>query len=190
MPLNTELTLVPAAEPEAYRAALGRFATGVCVAAIGGGDRGPIAAITINSFVSVSLSPPVIAWMLGDQSRFFARFAAAEGFGLAVLHADQAELARLFSRAEREHAPESLFDTDLPGGPVLRGALSGFACRVNARERHGDHLAIYGETLAARLAAPGPALGFFGGRFQRWEASANPAAGPGADGGRSGQDGT
>lgn len=162
-------SLSPADDSAAYRAALGRFATGICVAAVGGGARGPIAAITINSFVSVSLAPPILVWMLGDQSRFLSRFAAAEGFGLSILRADQAALARLFSRTERENSPESLFDAEMPGGPVLHGALSGFGCRVRARERHGDHLAIYGEALEARIGPPGPALGFFGGRFHSFD---------------------
>lgn len=162
-------TLSPGGDIMAYRAALGRFATRICVAAIGGGERGPIAAITINSFVSVSLAPPILGWMLGDQSGYFARFAAADGFGISVLRADQAELARLFARTVRDIVPENLFDAEMPGGPVLRGALSGFGCAVRARERHGDHLAIYGETLAARMGPPGPALGFFGGQFRNWD---------------------
>ncbi len=133
--------------------AFGRFATGVAIAACsrdaseapdGAGD---FVAITINSFVSVSLHPPLILWCIENRASTFADFARAPHYTVSVLEAGQRDLADRFAR----HLPKPLaadeIETLVTGAPLIRNRLAGFDCRVVDRHRSGDHVILVGEVL-------------------------------------------
>ncbi len=148
-------------DSRAFRAALGGYATGVAVIT----TRSPkgVAAITVNSFASVSLSPPLVHWSIGDQSEAFATFGRAESWGVSVLAAAQEEIARRFAQSGRSSAEDDMHE-ELGGAPVLRGAVSRFGCRTFQRRTLGDHLLIVGEVLGFDAGA-GAVLSFHRGRF-------------------------
>lgn len=145
---------------------MGHFPTGVCVVAleIGNGD---IAAMTINSFVSVSLDPLLVCWSLHNNSGRFDLFAKAQRFSINVLAADQGEQAVAYA-SRAEYTPrESDFERTAEGMPVVSGALASFECSVYANHPAGDHTMILGKVTGIRGLADNTAkaLGFHRGEF-------------------------
>lgn len=152
-------------EPEqAYRHAMGAFATGVTVVSAAKSD-GRMSGITVNSLTSVSLRPRLLLWCLGDQSARYDHFATADAWGVTMLAAEEAALAHRYARAETESiAPDEaeLF----AGAPVLRAGLAHLSCRTHDTRVAGDHLIIVGEVIDFRV-RPGAALTFFRGLYSR-----------------------
>lgn len=144
-----------------YRRALGAFATGVALVTADG-PKGPVG-IVVNSFTSVSLTPRLVLWCLGDQSDRYGVFATAERWAINVLAATQEPLSRRFVRAGAVDAAD-VACARLADAPVLSGALSIFACRSHERRKLGDHLVIVGEVLAYE-ARDGDGLTYYRGRY-------------------------
>ncbi|WP_298307604.1 flavin reductase family protein [uncultured Erythrobacter sp.] len=149
-----------------FRNAMGHFPTGVCVVALEA-DGGDIAAMTINSFVSVSLEPLLVCWSLHNDSGRFDLFARAGQFTISILNAEQGEQALAYASRGNSAVREGDFELNSEGLPVIRGALSTFQCRAHTTHLAGDHTMILGEVTA--LSGPadvgGKALGFYEGEF-------------------------
>ena len=149
---------------QAFRRAMGAFATGVTVVSAAR-PGGRMSGMTVNSLTSVSLQPRLLLWCLGDESERYSVFAEAEIWGVAVLAAAEEALALRFARAETETIfPEEA--EQFGGAPVLKAGVAHMACRTFERRKAGDHLIIIGEVLDVR-AKPGAALTFFRGAYGR-----------------------
>lgn len=148
-------------ESREFRQALGAYPTGVAV--ITTHSAGGVAAITVNSFASVSLSPRLVLWSLGDQSDAYATFSAAESWGVSVMASAQEAIAKRFSQNGRSCAEPELV-AELGGAPVMKGALARYGCRTFHKQTLGDHLLIVGEVLAFETEG-GAALTFHRGKF-------------------------
>jgi flavin reductase (DIM6/NTAB) family NADH-FMN oxidoreductase RutF len=167
----TAITATPAAPsgpaPEfnsaQFRSALSQFATGVTVITACQAD-GSFAGVTINSFNSVSLDPPLVLWSLAHTASCMASFSAAPAYVINVLAGDQVELAQRFARPG-EHRFESLaFSLSRHGVPVLAGSVAWFECRHRSRYSEGDHVIFVGEVERCH-SHPHRTLGFHRGRF-------------------------
>ncbi|WP_323763809.1 flavin reductase family protein [Marinovum sp.] len=150
-----------AAHRRHYRSALGQFATGVTVITTTT-DDGPTG-MTVNSFTSVSLDPPLVLWCLADNSLRYDVFSKAQSYAINVLHSGQYELAMLFAK-DGGHFTEANSSEGALGVPVLRDALAVFECRLEQSVAVGDHSVIVGrvEQLSYREGDP---LIFHGGHF-------------------------
>ncbi|MEO0906042.1 MAG: flavin reductase family protein [Pseudomonadota bacterium] len=151
-----------------FRKLMSRFATGVCVVSAKRAD-GAIAAMTINSFVSVSLEPLLVCWSLHNSASQYDLFSQAPRFGISILAADQGELAlRYAARGDAGKSAED-FTRTAHGQPVIAGAIGHFDCRLWAAHPAGDHTMLLGEVvdLAPRdlIDTSVPALGFVNGQF-------------------------
>ncbi|MGX6603304.1 flavin reductase family protein [Micromonosporaceae bacterium Da 78-11] len=146
----------------ALRAAFGKFATGVAVVTALGADGRP-EGMTVNSFTSVSLDPPLLLWCLRRDSSRHDRFAGAGHFGVNVLAADQHPVSRGFAGAGRpdDHVAWHLGHA---GVPLLDGAIAHYVCRRADAYDGGDHLIVVGEVLAFRTSDGEPLL-FHGGAY-------------------------
>jgi flavin reductase (DIM6/NTAB) family NADH-FMN oxidoreductase RutF len=145
----------------AYRNVLGCYPTGVAI--VTAHAPGGVAAITINSFASVSLEPRLVLWSLGDQSESYPVFSAAKSWGLSILAEGAEAAARKYAEQGRACALEQELET-LADTPVFARALAALACRTHERRTLGDHLVIVGEVVDFR-AREGDALTFYRGRF-------------------------
>lgn len=135
--------LVPSDKTRALRDALGQFATGVAAVTTLVDGRRPVG-MTINSFTSISLAPPLVAWCLDRQAASYLAFARAPRFCISMLSADQASLARRFSRRGADKF------ADIPVGdeaPVIEGACAYFRCEAYKRVSLGDHLMLVGKVI-------------------------------------------
>lgn len=147
----------------AYRSALGRFATGVALVAASD-DEGVARAITINSFGSVSLLPPIVSWAIDEASDRFHLFTSARDFSINVLRADQRALSDRFTKRTEARIPED--DLDYAGTtPIIKGVLSQLVCETRFLETVGDHTVVFATVTAFADHGPGDALGYYNGTY-------------------------
>jgi flavin reductase (DIM6/NTAB) family NADH-FMN oxidoreductase RutF len=162
-----EVVAAPRARHDArdFRSALGCFPTGVCLVTTRAAD-GKGHGMTINSFSSVSLEPPMVLWSLSRNATSAAAFRDAEYFAINLLAADDAALASHFATPGADkfaaHAPR--FTVGLGGAPMLASALAAFECHSRHRYYGGDHIVLIGvvERYSYRDGAP---LAFHRGRY-------------------------
>lgn len=127
-----------------YRRALGQFATGVTVITTRAAGGRPVG-ITVNSFSSVSLEPPLILWSISRQASSFEEFAHATHFAVNVLAARQHHLSRQFSTQLADKFAGVEYSEGPGGCPLLKGVLAHFVCRSVRQYDGGDHLILLGE---------------------------------------------
>lgn len=154
-----------------FRTALRAFPTGVAVVTTALGDQR--CGMTINSFGSVSLDPPMILWSASKQAPSLSLFLAAGRFAVNVLADHQEHLSRHFAvRSEDKFAGVNLREGRM-GLPLLAGAAAHFECELAATYEGGDHLILLGRVIAlTKVDDPMPLVFALGG-YQRL----SPAAG-------------
>lgn len=126
-----------------FRNALGQFATGVTVMT-GLSPGGEWFGITVTSFNSLSLDPPLILWSLGRDGGSFSCFQGGTAFAVNVLSGDQKDIAERFARVGIPKFEGVATETGLDGVPLIAGASAYFECLVEARYPGGDHDIIVG----------------------------------------------
>jgi len=130
-------------EQRLFRNALGAFATGVAIVTTRGED-GEKVGLTINSFASVSLDPPMVLWCLANHSENKGLFSEGRPFSINVLTAAQKQLAETFASPRRDRFRDVALAGDKNGAPIIDGALAWFECHVEAVHAGGDHSIIVG----------------------------------------------
>ena len=148
-----------------FRAALGTFPTGVCLVTTLGADGQP-AGLTVNSFSSVSLDPPMVLWSLARTANCAPVLRDAEYFAINVLAAGDAALSSHFAKAgaDKFAAFTARFSAGLGGAPVLRGAVATFECHSRQRYYGGDHIIVIGVVERYAYGGSEP-LAFHRGRY-------------------------
>lgn len=147
------------------RAALGHFATGVTIVTARAAD-GAAVGLTVNSFNSVSLQPPLVLWSLALASRARPVFEACTHWAVHVLSAEQRALAQRFARRDGDRWAGVHWTEGLGGVPLLPGVLASFECRALQHHPGGDHLILLGEVLRCRQRDGEPLL-YHRGAFAR-----------------------
>jgi flavin reductase (DIM6/NTAB) family NADH-FMN oxidoreductase RutF len=142
-----ELDAPPRPELDArdFRNALGAFPTGVCLVTALGPAAKP-EGLTVNSFSSVSLSPPMVLWSLARSASSAPVFRDAEHFAICVLSAEDRDISSHFARScdDKFAAFAGRFTRGLNGLPVLNDAVAKFECRCCHRYYGGDHILLVG----------------------------------------------
>src|SRR5512143_589785 len=116
-------------DPLEFRKALGSFATGVTIITTRAEDGTPIG-LTVNSFNSVSLNPPLVLWSLAETSLSLPIFRAATHWAVHVLASDQEDLSGRFARRGENKFAGLDVDEGLGGVPLLKGCAARFQCRT------------------------------------------------------------
>ena len=134
-------------DPRHFRNVLGHFPTGVTVVTGLDGSGRPHG-ITLGSFVSVSLDPPLVGFLPGRNSRRWPLIAESKAFCVNILAAGQDELCWRFAKepAEGEDTRYSGVEwTKAPSGsPILPGVIGWIDCRVESVSDAGDHVFVVG----------------------------------------------
>lgn len=130
-------------DPGDFRRTLGRFPTGVAIvtAAVGEASAG----MTVNSFASASLSPPLIQFSIDRRARSLDIWTAAGHFAVHVLAEDQIELSNRFAKSLADKWADTRIAVGLGGTPVLDECLCVFECSKWAEYDGGDHLIFLGK---------------------------------------------
>jgi flavin reductase (DIM6/NTAB) family NADH-FMN oxidoreductase RutF len=165
MPASAARNPIPGRFIEAtdLRRALGRFATGVTIVTTRG-PAGRTEGVTVNSFSSVSLDPPLVLWCLRSAAPSLPSFLAAEWFAINVLGADQHHLSRHFATPHPDKFAAIASTSGLGDCPLLPSALARFECRTERHIEAGDHTIFLGRIIRADH-REGEPLVFSAGRF-------------------------
>lgn len=134
-----------------FRRVLGHLPTGVVVVA-GHSRSGELAGVTIGSFVSVSLEPPLVGFFIAHDSDTWARISESGQFCASVLGVDQEEWCWRFAREEgaRFDGVPHLAGTN--GAPRIAGAVAWIECDVESVSTVGDHVFVLGKVTALEAA--------------------------------------
>ena len=144
-----------------FRRACGRFATGITVATVLDADGLPHG-LTVNSFSSVSLEPPLISICLGHAVTMIDAFRESKHFGINVLKEDQQELSERFARKGFDRFEGVPWYRGETGAPLLPGVLAAIECVQRHRVTAGDHDIFIAEMLRAEVAEGEPLIYFAG----------------------------
>ncbi|EGD01378.1 flavin reductase domain-containing protein [Burkholderia sp. TJI49] len=161
-------------EQRRFRAALSMFATGVAVITAPRKQGAPIG-ITVASFNSVSLDPPLILFSVDRRSLSLDGLLEADRYAVNVLDETQQHLSNCFAKANGDKWGWRAGEPD--ADPVLLpDALATFECAPYAHYDGGDHVIFVGRVARHRARAEGRPLIFFGGRYRTLDGVHAPSA--------------
>ena len=146
-----------------YRRCLSAYATGVAVVTVRD-ERGGVVGLTVNSFTSISLDPPLILWSLGNASDRGAFFREADRFAVNILGAEDADFAAACARRGNYCPDPARIEPGDP--PLVKGALTRLKCFAVQRTPVADHLLIIAEVEAYET-RDGDGLIYFRSRYGR-----------------------
>ena len=150
-------------DSRAFRDALGDFPTGVAVVTATGAESH--VGITVNSFASVSLDPPLVLWCMDKRSQRHDVFVAAPHFTISILGAVHRDVSSRLARPG-EHSLEGLALTPTGlGPPGLTDSLAIFECSRESTLEGGDHTILVGRVLRFSRSGQGAPLVFFRGKY-------------------------
>ena len=157
------MSSIPVIDPKQFRSVLGHFPTGVVVVS-GRSSSGELAGMTIGSFVSVSLDPPLVGFFIGSGSPSWKKIAESGRFCASVLSVDQEEWCWRFAKesdARFEGVPHTI---GVNGSPRITGSVAWIECDVEHVTLAGDHDFVLGRvtTLEASESSAG-AMTFYRG---------------------------
>lgn len=150
--------------PRLLREVLGSFPTGVAVVTAAAPD-GSLHGVTVNSFNSVSLDPPLVLFSLSLALNSLHTLQSAEAFAVNFLRDDQAHLSSRFAAALRDKWTGIEYRAGFTGAPVLVPALAVLECRPYAQYDGGDHVIFVLRVTHIEADAERYPLVFFRGRY-------------------------
>jgi flavin reductase (DIM6/NTAB) family NADH-FMN oxidoreductase RutF len=143
-----------------FRHGLGQFATGVVIVTA----RGPVG-MCCNSFTSVSLEPPLVAFCAASTSTTWPLIHEAGRFAVNVLSDEQHEFARRFAQRGVDRFEGVPWSEGVTGSPCIDGVLCSIECEIRNEIPAGDHTMVVAEVVALDVADDRTPLVFFGGRY-------------------------
>lgn len=147
--------------------ACGQFATGVTVAAVLDAAADPHG-MTVNSFTSVSLDPPLVLICVGHAASILEHFRSSAFFGVSVLNENQEHLSRRFAERGRDRFGEIPWCPGQTGVPLIPDAVAAIECRLVRTETAGDHDILIAEVVRTEIRGGRP-LVYFDGGYRRLE---------------------
>jgi flavin reductase (DIM6/NTAB) family NADH-FMN oxidoreductase RutF len=135
-------------DPALFRQACGRFATGVAICTVLAPDGSPHG-LTVNSFTSVSLEPPLILICVDHRANVHSFFSAATHFAVNILTASQQPLSMRFAEKGLDRFEGIQWEAGEAGVPILPDALAQIECMIVQRLEAGDHTVLIAEVLRA-----------------------------------------
>jgi flavin reductase (DIM6/NTAB) family NADH-FMN oxidoreductase RutF len=153
---------VPPPAPSAFREALGSFATGITVMTTQDAEEDRYG-VTVTSFSSLSLEPPLVQWSLGNAAYSLPIFLRSKRFAVNILAADQEAVSRRFATADVDRFTDLDTQDGLDGLPLIVGAAAWIECTLETTLPGGDHTILVGRVLRARTFFKPPLLHWRGG---------------------------
>jgi len=151
-------------DQRAFRDAMGCFATAVTVVTTMTDDGRPVG-VTVNSFNSVSLDPPLVLFSLARSASNLEQFTADGPFAVNVLRADQEHISNGFATRGDSHFSELEHEISELGCPLVPDAIAVFECEPEAVHDGGDHVIIIGRVNRVRHQPDDAPLLYYRGRY-------------------------
>ena len=142
-----------------FKAAMSHFASGVTIVTteLDGKPYG----MTVASFASLSLHPPLVLVCIEKSVKTHHAISAAGTFGVSILDRQQAEVSgRFASKIDDKFAGVDVARGEL-GVPLIRGSICSLACKVTAQFPGGDHSIFVGEVVDAQTTSAGVPLVYY-----------------------------
>jgi flavin reductase (DIM6/NTAB) family NADH-FMN oxidoreductase RutF len=152
-------------DPRTLRDALGCFATGVTVVTCL--HDGEPTGLTVNSFTSVSLDPPLLLVCIAKSAASAAALTTASHFAINVLQTGQQPASIRFSTRAEDRFGTTAWACGEAGAPILEQSLGVFECERFAVYDGGDHHILVGRVAKASFDAGLDPLLYFRGRYRR-----------------------
>ena len=165
--MSSEGSNTPAAgvSGDEFRRACGRFTTGVAVASVTD-PRGAAHGLTVSSFTSVSLDPPLVLICLGHDVTTIEAFRGASHFGINILREEDRELSKRFATKGHDRFNGIAWRPGRTGVPLIECALAGMECETHQRIAAGDHDILVGRVVAACVEDGAP-LVYYASRYRK-----------------------
>jgi flavin reductase (DIM6/NTAB) family NADH-FMN oxidoreductase RutF len=141
----------------AFRQACGKFATGITIVTVIGADGLPHG-MTVNSFTSVSLEPPLVLVCIDRKATILPKLEASRAIGINILAEDQRDLSAQFARRGTDRFETVPWTAGELGVPLIDGALAHYECSVTSVTEGGDHLIFIAEVRHLQCFAGRPLL--------------------------------
>jgi len=165
---DLEATSAPTIDAAHYRSVLGHFCTGITiVTTVADGEP---AGFTCVSFTSVSLDPPLVAFLAQTTSSTLPKIRSSGVFCVNVLSDAQETICRSFAAKAVDKFQGIGWRPGATGSPVLSEVLASIDCTVEAEQPAGDHILVLGRVVEMDAARQGQPLLFYRGGYGRFEA--------------------
>ena len=140
-----------------FKLAMSHFASGVTVVTTE--HEGTLYGMTVASFASLSLNPPLVLICIEKSVKSHEAIAAAEKFGVSMLAQEQSEISNRFASKKVEDRFDGVsWSRGELGMPLLDGAICAIECRVHNQLPGGDHSIFVGEVVSVRTHEAKPLL--------------------------------
>jgi flavin reductase (DIM6/NTAB) family NADH-FMN oxidoreductase RutF len=146
-----------------YRRALAQFATGVTIVTTRAADGSP-AGLTVNSFNSVSLEPPLVLWSLALKTSSLEAFRQCRHYAVNILAAGQLDAAKTFADSNADRFATVPWHPGPFDMPVIDGVVASLIVANRSLYTEGDHVILVGEVVTYE-APGGDPLVFHDGRY-------------------------
>lgn len=153
-------------DPRAFRDAMGCFASAVTVISTTTA-QGQAVGVTVNSFNSVSLDPPLVLFCLGRDASNFDHFLASGRFSVNILRHGQDSISNGFAADGANFFQTLESDLSTLGNPLIPDALAMFDCQTEAVHDGGDHVILIGRVNELRHDPDGDPLLYYRGRYSK-----------------------
>jgi 3-hydroxy-9,10-secoandrosta-1,3,5(10)-triene-9,17-dione monooxygenase reductase component len=140
-----------------FRQALGMFATGVTIVTTSDSSQGPVG-ITVNSFNSVSLEPPMVLWSISKSAHSRPAFSENLHWNVHILSQEQEALSNKFAKAGENKFSGLALEKGSSKAPLIPGCSARFQCRTAFEYDGGDHVIFIGHVIAYDRSARDPLL--------------------------------
>ena len=158
-----------AIDGDTFRQVLGHFATGVTVITAAAAE-GPVG-LAVNSFTSVSLDPPLVAFCAALSSSTWPSIRAAGHFCVNIVAEDQEDVCRVFAtKGADRFTTVGWRQATHSGAPILDRVLAWIDCEIDAEHAAGDHIIVVGRVQEVGVERDGKPLVFFRGGYGRYHA--------------------
>ncbi|WP_137976133.1 flavin reductase [Streptomyces violaceusniger] len=156
----------PGPDTARFRAVLGHFPSGITAITSRDAQGGPVG-MTVASFTSVSLTPPLVAFLPGKTSATFPVIAERGTFCVNVLAVDQERICRALSVSGGDKFAEVPWRPGPHGDPVIDGVVAWIHCGIEAVHDAGDHYIVIGRVTDLDADSTAPPLLFFRSRYNQ-----------------------
>jgi flavin reductase (DIM6/NTAB) family NADH-FMN oxidoreductase RutF len=163
---------LPPIDRKEFRSALGLFPTGVAVVTADGSNAGSRIGMTITSFNSVSLDPPLVLFSIGKTAYSLPALCDAQMYSINILGAEHEHISARFatSKGDKWTGTEVETHDNLPF--TLAHSIVAFQCIPYAQHDAGDHVIFVGRVVRIHRQSGTAPLVFFGGKYAALQAPA------------------
>ena len=153
-------------DADTFRAALGRFATGITVVTAREPERHRDHGMTVSAFCSASLEPPLVLVSIGHEATMYDLLCRESQIGISILSAGQEALSRRFADPDSDRFDGVGYSRGENGVALIDDAIVHLECQIIARHEAGDHTIMIAEVNGAAVRSERPLLYYRGGYAQ------------------------